>query len=166
MVVGCHTYTSPSVCCSVSLSHQCVENCGSQWDFCPRKDLVGIVLSTLFQVSCVYSAVKEHVLCWHDFPAVTVTCSVITLDTRGLKRTCVSWVSGRILTLLQQGYLSSEIRQTILINKSQLGINSQLWNLKTLLFPVSLFYQFSYIYFLKPKYRDILTDWIGPFSVF
>lgn len=78
------------------------------------------------------------------------------------------WVSGRILTLLQQGYLSSEIRQTILINKSQLGINSQLWNLKTLLFPVSLFYQFSYIYifFLKPKYRDILTDWIGPFSVF
>lgn len=46
------------------------------------------------------------------------------------------------------------------------GYQSQLWNLKTLLFPVSLFYQFSYIYFLKPKYRDILTDWIGPFSVF
>lgn len=71
MVAACHTYTSPSLRGSVRLSHQCVEECGSQWDLCRRTGLDITVLSTLFQVRCVHDAVSGAGPYWHGSPAVT-----------------------------------------------------------------------------------------------
>lgn len=100
MVAGCHTHTSPSVCCSVSLSHQCVEECGSQWDFCLRTGLESVVSSTLFQVRCVHNECSERAcavttcpLC--DWGALwvpaSVTCSVSALNTWGFEEDTCLW---------------------------------------------------------------------------
>lgn len=125
MVVGCHTHTSPSGCCSVILSHQCVEKCGSHWDFCLCTDSGGIVLSTLFQVRCVCSAARGHVQSWHEFPLrLQCTFAAWICCIQCYHIGCVRIArcdSLEELTVSQQWCLSSENWQN-LINKSHSNI--------------------------------------------